>query len=413
MGGSPVPSQTIEYGATVDEPTPAPTKAGYKLVGWNDEFGQPWNFKTDTVKGDMTLFANWEAEEFSIEYKAEGLGERGTEQWEKVTLANPESYTKDTPAFYLTNPNANEVPDGYTFEGWREEGTTKVIENFYIDPAKMTKLENKTYYAVFNPIVWHITYDMDHGKWAEGDINKVVYQYTVEGAIVDGKLAGTFKICNPVQEGMDFVGWTLDGETGVEPVKDYEIDPSDAKFRRNITLHAHFTGAILTVTFEVPEWCKDAGTIVCDDLKQPMEVEVNYGATFHWEKTDAIQITDKDGVTRNWYPVASEDTAQYSYEFLTWAWTPVSLNNVIREDTVIYATFLETTNVYNVDFVTGFEPDVTVESQDVEYGALVTRPEAPARNGYIFEGWFTDETFTTPWYFNFDTIVGDTTLYAK
>jgi uncharacterized repeat protein (TIGR02543 family) len=59
-GGSSVPAQTVAEGGTVEEP-PAPTKVNYVFDGWFKEAAltTPWNFSTDTVTGNITIYANW------------------------------------------------------------------------------------------------------------------------------------------------------------------------------------------------------------------------------------------------------------------------------------------------------------------------------------------------------------------
>jgi uncharacterized repeat protein (TIGR02543 family) len=60
-GGTPAPQkQTIEKGGKVTEP-PAMTKANSTLDGWYKEtaFSNKWNFATDTVTADITLYAQW------------------------------------------------------------------------------------------------------------------------------------------------------------------------------------------------------------------------------------------------------------------------------------------------------------------------------------------------------------------
>ena len=61
-GGSTVAPQTVEGGSTVVKPTD-PTKAGFTFVGWfraNDGAVQ-WDFGSDVVEDDMTLYAQWVA----------------------------------------------------------------------------------------------------------------------------------------------------------------------------------------------------------------------------------------------------------------------------------------------------------------------------------------------------------------
>lgn len=60
-GGSSVASQTVEEGEKATQPT-APTKDGYTFGGWYEdaELTDAWTFASDTVQGDMVLYAKWE-----------------------------------------------------------------------------------------------------------------------------------------------------------------------------------------------------------------------------------------------------------------------------------------------------------------------------------------------------------------
>jgi uncharacterized protein (TIGR02145 family)/uncharacterized repeat protein (TIGR02543 family) len=60
MGGSAVPSQTINHGASATEPNPAPTKTAYTCVGWYTEetFINKWVFTT-AITSTRTLYAKW------------------------------------------------------------------------------------------------------------------------------------------------------------------------------------------------------------------------------------------------------------------------------------------------------------------------------------------------------------------
>ncbi len=62
-GGSPVANQSdIRYGATIVEPA-LPVLEGYSFGGWYKEVGltNVWNFTTDTVTENITLYAKWVA----------------------------------------------------------------------------------------------------------------------------------------------------------------------------------------------------------------------------------------------------------------------------------------------------------------------------------------------------------------
>jgi len=62
QGGSAVGSQTVAHGGKVTEPTD-PTKTDYTFGGWYKESGciNAWNFDTDTVTSNVTLYAWWVA----------------------------------------------------------------------------------------------------------------------------------------------------------------------------------------------------------------------------------------------------------------------------------------------------------------------------------------------------------------
>ena len=68
-------------------------------------------------------------------------------------------------------------------------------------------------------------------------------------------------------------------------------------------------------------------------------------------------------------------------------------------------------NEYTVTYETN--GGSAVASAKVARGGLVTRPEDPTKAIDVFEGWFADEELTTPWNFETDKVVADTTLYAK
>lgn len=59
-GGSEVPAQSVQYGEKITRPQD-PTRDGYAFDGWfaDIDLTRPWDFETDTVKANMTLYAAW------------------------------------------------------------------------------------------------------------------------------------------------------------------------------------------------------------------------------------------------------------------------------------------------------------------------------------------------------------------
>lgn len=71
-----IPDQRVEAGSLIDEPaiiTPMESKLNMKVTGWymENSYETKWNFFTDTVSKDMTLYARW-AETITINYFLKG-----------------------------------------------------------------------------------------------------------------------------------------------------------------------------------------------------------------------------------------------------------------------------------------------------------------------------------------------------
>ena len=68
-GGSEVEPQKVQFGEKIKKPAD-PVREGYSFNGWYADLDrtQLWNFDTDTVQGNMTLYAGW------LENGADGSG---------------------------------------------------------------------------------------------------------------------------------------------------------------------------------------------------------------------------------------------------------------------------------------------------------------------------------------------------
>ena len=102
-GTAPEPQQ-IEKGKKATEPD-ALSETGYTFGGWYKEAGcsNAWDFNTDVVDANTTLFAKWTPVNYTISYTLNG-----------GSATNPENYNIETTTFTLNNP----TKVGYTFVGW-------------------------------------------------------------------------------------------------------------------------------------------------------------------------------------------------------------------------------------------------------------------------------------------------------
>jgi uncharacterized repeat protein (TIGR02543 family) len=143
QGGSAVDPQTVEHGGLATEPT-APRWTGHTFGGWYKESGciNSWNFDTDTVTANVTLYAKWTINTYTVTFDSQG-GSAVSSQTVKFgrKAAEPEDPTKT----------------GYTFAGWAETPTGAVA---YLDEASYTMgTENVTLYAKWTINTYTVIYN--------------------------------------------------------------------------------------------------------------------------------------------------------------------------------------------------------------------------------------------------------------
>ena len=151
QGGSAVDSQTVEQDVKATDPT-APTKTGYTFGGWYKESGctNRWDFDIATVTSDVTLYAKWTTNAFTVTYNGNG-NKTGT-----VPVDPSSPYEYGTTVTVLGNTgDLTRINDGgtsYRFTGWNTkadgsgadqvEGSTFTMGAFPV-----------TFYAQWTPYV--------------------------------------------------------------------------------------------------------------------------------------------------------------------------------------------------------------------------------------------------------------------
>ena len=85
--------------------------------------------------------------------------------------------------------------------------------------------------------------------------------------------------------------------------------------------------------------------------------------------------------------------------------------DTVTSNIYLYAKWLKE-HIINFELVESGTTPSRYSSQIVLDGNKIIEPNTPKKNGYIFDGWFTDELYTEPW--DFSTGVNmSLTLYAK
>jgi uncharacterized repeat protein (TIGR02543 family) len=423
-GGSGVSpsSESVNFGGLVTAPTSMPTYTGHTLSGWNtaaDGNGTPWTFASTTMTaGDMTLYAQWSLNSYTVTYSAGTNGSltgtttqtvnyvaNGTAvtavadtgyhfvKWSDDVTNNPRTDNNITGAItvsaifainhttitfnsnggsvvtaisqdYGTTVSAPTVPTltGYTFGGWYSDAGLTTPYTFGTMPASDTTLYVK----------WTInSYTVTYTAGASGSIIGTSPQAVNYGA------AGTAVTAVP-DTGYHFVNWS-DSSTA---------NPrTETGVTGNITVTANFAIDTHTLTYT-------AGTGGSITAPANSPTTHNYG--------DSITITA---------------LANTGYHFVNWTGdittvasaTTASTTVTMNGDYSITANFA--INTYTLTYTAGAHGSITGTSpQAVNYGADGLAVTAVPATGYHFVNW-SDASTANP---RTDTgVTGDITVTAN
>lgn len=134
-GGSAVDPQTVEDGSKAFAPG-VPTKQGYDFAGWfrDTEFAAMWNFESDVVTSNITLYAKWVVaiSDYTINFECNGGSEIATQN-----VSEGGKVQRPTPP----------TKEGQAFAGWYIDAE---LENLYDFNAAVTS--NLTLHAKWSVV---------------------------------------------------------------------------------------------------------------------------------------------------------------------------------------------------------------------------------------------------------------------
>jgi uncharacterized repeat protein (TIGR02543 family) len=413
-GGSAVAPITTNYNTSVTAPTP-PTKTGYTFSGWYKDTGftSEWNFSTEKVTQDITLYAKWTINQYTVHFDVDG----GT--------AVP-SVTTDYNTL-IAEPTAP-TKTGYTFSGWYKDAGLTTAWSFTTD--KVT--QDTTLYS----------------KWT---INQYTVSFVTNGGSTVAPITTNYNTSvtaptPPTKTGYTFSGWYKD----IALTSEWNF--STEKVTQDTTLYAKWTINQYTVSFNVDGgsaiasqtinyndraveptaptktgytfagWYKEAGftsewNFATDKVTEDTTIYVKwtinqYTVTFNPNGGSSVasKVTDYNTMITEPMP-----PTRAGYSFGGWykdngSKSPWNFaTDKVTNDTTLYA--LWTIDTYFVEF----EEDggSIVASVTTSYNSTIAAPASPTKTGYTFEGWYKDSSFKTAWDFATDRIASKTTLYAK
>ena len=165
-GDSEYAKQVLPSGTLATRPDAPAATLDYTFGGWNKADGTAWDYASDKVTDNITLYAKWAANTYTITFDTAGGSEIApiTQDYGTVITA-PEAPTRE----------------GYTFIGWDKEIPTTM-------PA-----ENMTVTAQWEINQYTITFDTAGGS----EIAPITQDY---GTVITAPEA-------PEREGYTFIGW--------------------------------------------------------------------------------------------------------------------------------------------------------------------------------------------------------------
>ena len=397
--GKVVSETEMEYGAPIVAPE-APVKEGYTFVGWG-------NIDKIVPAHDVVYTAEYKVNSYKLIYEVDG-----------------ETYHSEEIAFGTAiTPLAAPQKEGKTFSGWSEIPATmpahdvKVIGSFSSN-SYMVKfvVDGKIIYeksqAYGSKIVVPTVEEKEGYTFSGfGDVDETVpaHDVTYNGSYIANKYKVTFvadgKVVSetemeygapivapeaPVKEGHTFVGWgNIDKTVPAHDViytAEYKVNSYKLIYEVDgETYHSEeiaFGTAITPLAAPQKEgktfsgWSEIPATMPAHDVKVIGSFSLNsYMVKFVvdgkviYEKSQAYgskivvpTVEEKEGYTFSGFGDVDE--------------------TVPAHDVTYYGSYIA--NKYKVTFVAD---GMVVSETEMEYGAPIVAPEAPAKEGYTFVGW--------------------------
>ncbi len=227
QGGSAVPVQRAQHNGKVTKPDD-PTREGYTFDRWykEQECTNIWDFETDVVTDNTTLYAKWTEvvvapEKYTVSFNLNGHG------------STIDSITDVVSGSTIAVPAAP-TAEGYTFGGWYKDAACSAGQEWDFDTGTVSA--DVTLYAKWTIKSYQVNFDTQGGS-----------AVPVQRAQHNGKVT---KPDDPTREGYTFDRWYKEQEC--TNIWDFETDV----VTDNTTLYAKWTEVVVapekyTVSFNL------------------------------------------------------------------------------------------------------------------------------------------------------------------
>ncbi|MNB81788.1 Internalin-A precursor [compost metagenome] len=398
------------------------TRQGYAFAGWNtlpDGLGvsYPAGSTLTLSAGDVTLYAQWaENPKYSIVYN--GNGNTGGVAPASVTdIPGTETAIAEPGSLIRT---------GYSFSGW---GTAQTATSATYHPGDPVTIggSNLLLYAVWSIDTYQLTFETNGG----GVINSqtAVYNtlftrpadpvrtgYQFDGWYTDLGLTKTYSFgtpatgdftlyakWNPIKYIVSFQGAGTSVATQYVSYGEKAIQPPEPVWEGHTFLGWYFFGTNLKFDFTTQ--------ITANVSIEKKWAATQYTITFNTDGGTTVESQKVDNGSTAVRP--DDDPGKYGYAFAGWysdseLTHEYNFASTVSSDLTIYAKWVPRT--YTVSFNTN--GGTAVQAQSITYNEKAAQPEAPAKDGYGFGGWYSNAALTTAYNFNAP-VTKNVTLYAK
>ena len=217
-------------------------KTGYTFTGWNTQADgkgitytneQQVKNLTATLNGTVTLYAQWKANAYTVEYLPNGENTTGT--------MNPQPYTYDQLQPLRANAFAK---TGYLFDHWSTKADGSGIN--YSDQENVKNLTANPYgivqlFAQWTPITYHVKFDAN-SEYASGSMNIQDFTYDEPKKLTALGYSYT---------GYLFNGWNTEPDgSGTSYHDEQEVQNLSNVNGSTITLYAQWQGNAYYVDFD-------------------------------------------------------------------------------------------------------------------------------------------------------------------
>ncbi len=453
-------AKIVEQNSTTAQPD-NPTLKGFTFDGWYKEAActDKWNFATDKVTADVTLYAKWTAKSYTVTYNLNN-GANG---------ANPATYKATDGDVTLKVATR----DYHTFDGWYTAQTDGAdVEKLTYDLIPEGATTEIKLYARFTANTYNINYVLGGSEstytatLSESAPKQYVYGKTTT-------LPGVDDVEVVTADGVDvdyiFMSWYVHGDdsrtevdntSGMNGDKtfvalieqktaytftfDYGYDHNaDGKqtYSRNIVegekaIYRNLTELCNRVGYTFDGWYTDRTWTTEYDFNTPVTADSIKTIYAKWTEIKYVISYVGDGVTTTnptTYKVTdgevtldTEPTLAEGYYFDGWFFDSAYGEAAVRleENILSYAVadggvstitvYAKSGNEYNVKYNSNKPAGVTESTSGkpddttVVYGNAIAAPTTtPSLSDYAFLGWYTDVLCTDAW--DFETEVNNST----